>query len=76
MGLWLQYAEDVKAGKVKFHYGTINKRYVQLYDFPGIKEYNVCNFCCSRGKNDSLTFGKTKDKKSPTTSRMELDIIE
>lgn len=24
--LWLQFAEDVKAGKLKFHYGTINKR--------------------------------------------------
>ena len=23
---WLQYIEDVKAGKPKFHYGTIKKR--------------------------------------------------
>ena len=24
---WSQYVEDIKAGKLKFHYGTINKRY-------------------------------------------------
>lgn len=24
---WSQYVEDIKTGKLKFHYGTINKRY-------------------------------------------------